>query len=129
MEITPLPIEQSIPFSISLAPPSVLQAHSIINWLSVKVTKDPEVPKDSEFPSEEPEEAEQYSKCYFERFHDRWPIIHRPSYRGHQNIAVINSSVLMMGAWLEGSEASKQYAVKMHSNFVDLLLSRLVNLD
>ena len=67
-------------------------------------------------------------KChdlYFLHFHHRWTIFNRPTY-DPCDLNILSASVLLIGAWLEGSLEAKEYAIKSHIGLMDDILMKLV---
>jgi hypothetical protein len=68
------------------------------------------------------EEAEKnYIDSYFQYFHHRWPIVHRPSYKGSDQRLPLLCAMSMIGAWEFGSGGSRMYSMVMH----DYLMARI----
>lgn len=67
-----------------------------------------------------------HSKLYFKHFHHRWPIIHAPNFNEETDPFVVTASVSMIGAWLEGSEESRDLALTIHDRLTIHLLQKMV---
>ncbi|KAB8227232.1 C2H2 type zinc finger domain protein [Aspergillus alliaceus] len=55
-----------------------------------------------------------YIQAYFEKFHPRWPFIHRATFSPHNEPAFLRQSVVMIGLWLTGESNAQQAAVELH---------------
>ncbi|KAF7865235.1 hypothetical protein EAF04_006212 [Stromatinia cepivora] len=76
------------------------------------------------------ETGERYRTIYFAHFHDRWPIVHSPSYEDTEEVPkLLLPSILMIGAWIDGTPSSRYWALKVHHNLVKRILPRLCQLD
>ncbi|KAA8567683.1 hypothetical protein EYC84_008156 [Monilinia fructicola] len=72
------------------------------------------------------ETVEKYRNLYFSQFHDRWPIVHSPSYDENEEASeLLLPSILMIGGWVDGTTTSKEWALEVHHNLVEHILPRL----
>ncbi|KAF4625960.1 hypothetical protein G7Y89_g12199 [Cudoniella acicularis] len=107
----------------------------IIDWSSVKIRRDTlpnrssqgrlefeDVSRDDyQLPIVEDEVGEVYLQKYFEHFHYRWPIIHRPGYEDQSHSLLLKTSVKMVGAWFQPDEKSREYALAMHKYLLNCI--------
>ncbi|KAG9244516.1 hypothetical protein BJ878DRAFT_421194 [Calycina marina] len=63
-------------------------------------------------------------EIYFTHFHYRWTIIHASTYDPDE-CHLLSSSIVMIGAWLDGVQASKDYARTSHLRLVNEAIQRL----
>ncbi|KAB8295902.1 hypothetical protein EYC80_008723 [Monilinia laxa] len=76
------------------------------------------------------ETVERYRNLYFSHFHDRWPIVHSPSYDENEEAPeLLLPSIMMIGGWIDGTTTSKEWALKVHHNLVEHILPRLCQLN
>jgi len=68
---------------------------------------------------------QKYAELYFSHFHHRWPIIHSPTWQADAP-NIMASSVYMIGAWLEGTRGSKEFAISKHGRLMGHISRRLV---
>ena len=73
-------------------------------------------------------DTEVYLRIYYDQFHHRWPIIHRPSQEEKEENETDLSELAtrMIGAWFLGTSEAVQSAIKTHGVLVDEIMSRLV---
>jgi hypothetical protein len=69
----------------------------------------------------------EHGVLYFRHFHHHWPLIHQPGYQEEKSEYILTGSVRMMGAWLEGTGASRESALMIHGKFFGPLLAQLVS--
>jgi hypothetical protein len=104
----------------------------IIDWASMMVRKPSESPAkpESDFedershlvrPSVSDEAKKEYIDSYFQHFHHRWPIIHRPSYKMSDHSLPLQCAVTMIGAWNSQGGGAKMYSIVMQ----DYLMARI----
>ncbi|KAK6594795.1 hypothetical protein H4I96_10526 [Botrytis cinerea] len=85
--------------------------HGLVDWLNVRIQQDVpqirEAPRNTSLPisklnylcSLAEETVERYRSLYFANFHDRWPIIHSPTYEEDEEAPeLLLPSILMIGA-------------------------------
>ena len=104
-----------------------------INWvLDSRIEKDSELPDAPTAPFEDvivqSSCHEFHKRChalYFLHFHHRWTIIHRPTYNQY-DLNILTASIVLIGAWLEGSHEAKEYAISTHVTLMDDLFMKLV---
>jgi hypothetical protein len=71
----------------------------LVDWSAIQIRRD--TPSDNiESPPPDPTSA-RYLEAYFNHFHHRWNLIHRPSFEQEEDTLVM-SSAKMIGAWLVG---------------------------
>lgn len=76
------------------------------------------------------ETVERYRTLYFAHFHDRWPIIHSPSYEDIEEVPkILLPSILMIGGWIDGTPTSRYWALKVHQSLVKRIIPRLCQLE
>lgn len=68
-----------------------------------------------------------YLDSYYDNFHHRWSMIHRPSFDTNKNETPLIAAMKMIGAWLLGTRESKEYATNVHERLAANLLPRLVS--
>ncbi|EKD13377.1 hypothetical protein MBM_08460 [Drepanopeziza brunnea f. sp. 'multigermtubi' MB_m1] len=94
----------------------------LVDWSTIQIRRD--TPSDNiENPSPDPTSA-QYLEAYFNHFHHRWTLVHRPAFEQEEDTLVM-SSAKMIGAWLVGTCESKSFATTWHDALVEQLLPRL----
>lgn len=72
-------------------------------------------------------EVQKYLDSYFEQFHHRWPIIHRPSHEEEVKEAdLCVLSMKMIGGWILGTTESIQFASETHNVLAEHITSELV---
>jgi Fungal Zn(2)-Cys(6) binuclear cluster domain/Fungal specific transcription factor domain len=106
-------------------------ANSLVDWLAVTIRNDQNVRNDSSALDPELEfqldaESEEYLELYYIHFHHRWPLIHRPSLEEETPVAIVLSSMAMIGAWLHGSHQAKKRALDSHKILISEITSQLV---
>lgn len=78
-----------------------------------------------------PSEVEKWSseciKAYMRHFHDRWPILHIPSFEREVVSIGLRSTVIMIGSWVQNEAAGNSLVFEIHSNLVKTLLADLVS--
>ena len=115
--------------------------HGLVDWLNVRIQQDaPEIreaPRNTSLPisklnylcSLAEETVERYRSLYFANFHDRWPIIHSPTYEEDEEAPeLLLPSILMIGGWVDGTPSSRDWALKVHHNLVECIIPRLCQL-
>ncbi|CZR56525.1 uncharacterized protein PAC_06414 [Phialocephala subalpina] len=99
----------------------------LVDWTLIQIRPDPQP---QPIPAAEVgirrDESEKYLEVYFDQFHHRWPILHRPSHDEEVNETdLCKLSMRMMGAWLLGNDESVQFAEQTHIVLVDHIMSQL----
>lgn len=97
------------------------RSEAYINWSSIRIQKDDEPIKLYRTPN---------SDLYFTHIHHRFPIIHRPSYIAEtkgRTLQLLKSSMEMVGAFLEGSTQSREFALQLHQKLVAECLLEIVS--
>ncbi|TVY29108.1 hypothetical protein LHYA1_G002464 [Lachnellula hyalina] len=77
----------------------------------------PEFLLDEGLPMPPDDATDSYEKLYFDHFHHRWPIIHRPSYEDQNPshlLSALRLSTLMIGGWFSGTIEGMKYALEVH---------------
>lgn len=78
-----------------------------------------------------PPEVEKWSseciKAYMRHFHDRWPILHIPTFEREVISIGLRSTVIMIGSWVQNETAGNSIVFEIHSNLVKTLLADLVS--
>ena len=111
-----------------LTPIPIPRSDGLIDWSATRIERNNQV-RDSDLLHETPA-AERYLKCYFTLFHHRWPIVHQPGYDDSAKGPVVDiliSSMIMMGAWLEGTTEARRYAMTIHSKVMTQCFSDMVS--
>lgn len=67
-----------------------------------------------------------YLDAFFESFHHRWALIHRPSWEEKNNETPLIAAMKMIGAWLHGTQESREHAVRVHEKLMENVMARLV---
>lgn len=62
---------------------------------------------------------ERNSKDYFGRFHDTWPLLHGPSYKGNENSLLLTTTVAMISCWLKSSDEFGEVVLQLHEAFMN----------
>ena len=71
--------------------------------------------------------SEVYLEVYFDQFHHRWPIIHRPSHEEEvSETDLCELSMRMVGAWLLGTSKAVRFALETHAVLVNHIMPQLV---
>ncbi|TVY43912.1 hypothetical protein LOCC1_G003520 [Lachnellula occidentalis] len=107
--------------------PSTTKPRGLIDWTSVEIRPDPQVPASASNEVDSvKEDAQKYTEIYFKQFHHRWPIEHRVSreYDG-KDTDLCDLSIRMIGAWLLGTSESVGFALETHNEVMGHLLTRL----
>lgn len=109
--------------SVRMSTPSfpIQRSEAYINWSSVRIQKDDEPITLYRTPNVD---------LYFAHIHHRFPIIHRPSYIAEtkgRTLQLLKSSMEMIGAWLEGSHKSRQFALELHQKLMAECLLDIVS--
>ncbi|UKZ91795.1 uncharacterized protein TrAFT101_006764 [Trichoderma asperellum] len=58
-------------------------------------------------------------------FHDRWPILHIPTFEREVISIGLRSTVIMIGSWVQNETAGNSIVFEIHSNLVKTLLADL----
>ena len=139
IDITMSDVESNIPDSLapeSMDPrstPETTTAENRLNWiLNSRIEKDSGVPDSSRIQAEDllaqPECDDFHNRChtmYFLKFHHRWAILHRSTYSNY-GFNVLSVTVMLIGAWLEGSGEAREYAINSHMRVMDEIFTKLV---
>ncbi|TVY14195.1 Krueppel-like factor 11 [Lachnellula arida] len=83
---------------------------------------------DEALPMAPDDATDSYEKLYFDHFHHRWPIIHRPPYEGYNPkhvLSVLRLSTLMIGGWFSRTVEGKKYALAVHDYLMLKILTKL----
>lgn len=99
-----------------------------MDWTSIQIRPDPKpVPIPATEVGIRCDQSEKYLEVYFDQFHHRWPIPHRPSTEEEVNETdLCGFSMRMIGAWLLGNDESVQFAEQTHTVLVNHIMSQLV---
>ncbi|KAJ5338062.1 hypothetical protein N7452_004790 [Penicillium brevicompactum] len=62
------------------------------------------------------EKRDHYISLYFEKFHARWPFIHRGSFEASREAPLLIQSMVVLGMWTSGEETVRKAAVDLHNN-------------
>lgn len=68
-----------------------------------------------------------FIQLYFSHFHPRWPILHRHSFLKDDKPEELVSSLVVIGAWLDGKQNSRHFATSSHNRQMEMLDKRLVS--
>jgi hypothetical protein len=108
---------------ISMPPPRF----GYIDWMSTRIQNDPEAVNSMSLGHGEVNPIDRkYLDSFFENFHHRWGLIHRPSFEEVNNDTPLIAAMKMIGAWLHGTQQSRDHAITVHEGLIDNLLPRLV---
>jgi hypothetical protein len=66
-------------------------------------------------------------KAYMGRFHDRWPILHSPTFEQEVNSIGLRSTAIIIGSWVQDETADNDLIFEIHSTLVKHLLDELVS--
>ena len=108
------------------------RTRGLIDWTAIQIRPDPQVTTvhttDVWIHRDESQKyLEVYLEVYFDQFHHRWPIIHRPSHEEEVIEAELcELSMGIVGAWLLGTSKAVQFAVETHAVLVNNIMSQLV---
>ncbi|KAF7909500.1 uncharacterized protein EAF01_003218 [Botrytis porri] len=115
--------------------------HGLLDWSNVRIQQDAsqtrEAPQDTFVPTSKleylcslaKETVERYCSLYFANFHDRWPIVHSPTYEDDEEAPeILLPSMLMIGGWIDGTPSSRDWALKVHHHVVEHVIPRLCQL-
>ncbi|KUJ17543.1 uncharacterized protein LY89DRAFT_733387 [Mollisia scopiformis] len=114
---TPKPLE---------IPPSLANGCSgLVDWASTQIRPDPKVTTGIEVGIDR-DLSQKYLDAYFEHFHDRWPVVHRPSVEEEiDDTDLCELSMRMIGGWIVGTTDSIQFALDTHNVLMDHIMSQL----
>jgi hypothetical protein len=79
-----------------------------------------------------PVESLAFRQCldlYFERFHARWPIVHKGTFDPTTTTGELVSSMIMIGAWESGIVTWMELAERLSESLVNRLSKNLVRID
>lgn len=103
-----------------------LSKTGVLDWTTIQIRPDPQAENPTEVGIDRAE-SQKYLDVYFARFHDRWPIVHRPSFGDEEvHTDLCELSMRVIGGWLLGTTESIQFAVETHAILVDHIMSQLV---
>lgn len=78
-----------------------------------------------------PEEIEKWSseclRAYITHFHDRWPILHIPTFEREVISIGLRSTAIMIGSWVRNETADNSLVYDIHTILVKNLLADLVS--
>ncbi|KAE8447859.1 hypothetical protein EG329_010088 [Mollisiaceae sp. DMI_Dod_QoI] len=104
--------------------PSAAKSRGLVDWAAIQIRPDPQVTKTEV--GIRRDESQKYLEIYFDQFHDRWPITHRPSHEDEiSETDLCELSMRMIGGWLFGTKEAIQFAVQTHGVLVDHIMSQL----
>lgn len=66
-------------------------------------------------------------KSYMGRFHDRWPVLHAPTFEHEVDSVTLRSTAIIIGFWLQNETEDNSLAFDIHSILVKRLLDELVS--
>lgn len=125
---SPAPLHHTREFEASMItmPPPRLD---YIDLMSMRIQSDPN--EDDHAMSIDSEDVSpidrQYLDSFYDNFHHRWSLIHRPSFEETNNETPLIAAMKMIGAWLMGTIESKKYAIAVHERLINNLVPRLVS--
>ncbi|CAG8054329.1 unnamed protein product [Penicillium salamii] len=62
------------------------------------------------------EKRDHYIQLYFEKFHPKWPFVHRGSFDVHHETPLLVQSMVVLGMWTSDEETTRRAAVDIHNN-------------
>ncbi|TPX18601.1 uncharacterized protein E0L32_002458 [Thyridium curvatum] len=65
-------------------------------------------------------------ESFFESFHERWPIVHAPTFDPSTDSLAASASTLMIGSWYENDEITRLLAVELHGILVGHMLREVM---
>jgi hypothetical protein len=95
--------------------------------MTVRIQSDPQPHPGSNCKTGVDTPERRYLKLFFENFHHRWGLIHRPSFAEEGNETPLIAAMRMIGAWLSGSPESREHAVNVHERLLENNITRLVS--
>lgn len=106
------------------------RSNGVVGLRSIQILPDnvcPPYENRTEQESMQDPHIQRYVAAYFDYFHVQWPVLHRPELKedGHM-IPMSRACVKMIGAWIVGTDESRQYAISWHNALTDQVISRLV---
>jgi hypothetical protein len=107
---------------ITMPPPKF----GYIDWMSTRIQSDSACASSTR--EEQPDSpARRYLDSFFDNFHHRWGLIHRPSFEENRNETPLIAAMRMIGAWLYGTQESRDYALAVHERLLENNITRLVS--
>ncbi|KAH0522640.1 hypothetical protein TsFJ059_006461 [Trichoderma semiorbis] len=83
----------------------------------------------SRLPRPPPPEVKKWSaswiKSYMGRFHDRWPVLHAPTFEHEVDSVTLRSTAIIIGFWLQNDTEDNSLVFDIHSILVKRLLDEL----
>ncbi|KAL4893692.1 hypothetical protein BDV59DRAFT_176962 [Aspergillus ambiguus] len=58
--------------------------------------------------------GQEYLDIYFDKFHQIWPILHRATFKPPKEPCILLQSMIMIGLWIKGDQASQDRAITFH---------------
>ncbi|KAI9155487.1 Transcription factor 1 [Paramyrothecium foliicola] len=65
----------------------------------------------------------------FGSFHDRWPLLHAPTFEPTGRSASLVATMAVIGSWLTDDKSTRNLAVEIHNNLVQQLLEDILRID
>jgi hypothetical protein len=81
-------------------------------------------------PTSTPEVGAWLNTCIgtcFGPFHDRWPLLHGPTFEPTGQPVVLIATMAIVGSWLNDDKSTRNLAVEIHNNLVQQLLEDIVS--
>ncbi|OOQ89763.1 hypothetical protein PEBR_07250 [Penicillium brasilianum] len=72
---------------------------------------------------------DRFIDLYFARFHDQWPILHRATFLPDEVPDELTYSIVMIGAWVDGSESSRNLSLKLHDQLMAFFHTQLYDIQ
>lgn len=66
--------------------------------------------------------------AYLGRFHDRWPVLHAPTFEQEVDSVRLRSTTIIIGSWLQSETEDNSLIFDIHSILVKRLLDELVSI-
>jgi hypothetical protein len=129
-------ISNGNPRTLPLASFSLFKAPNVtglVDWAAIRIRTDSDAQNTSPASDGDLElkldtDSERYLELYYLHFHHRWPIFHRPSLDEEDTGTMLTLSMVMIGAWLEGSLEARKRALHLHEKLVGIIRSQLVRI-
>ncbi|KAK5996887.1 hypothetical protein PT974_02234 [Cladobotryum mycophilum] len=113
---------QGLSFPSKEALESILEAVTNLN-----VNPIPKVPHPSS--DEVKKWASAAVQTYFRGFHERWQVIHAPTFENEEESPVVRASVFMIASWFHDDDRTRDLVFEIHGALVKRLLEDLANSD
>lgn len=99
----------------------------ILNVLSNPLSSETLSRNQLQLPPEVEEWSSECLKAYMRHFHDRWPILHIPTFEREVISIGLRSTAIMIGSWVQNETTDNSLVFEIHSILVKNLLAELVS--